>query len=143
MPVRAIDDFVQQHSAWIQEKLERSKARSEQRQNAALSSEQISRLKRDAEAYLPQRTLFFAHVMGVRPTDIKITSARTRWGSCSYRDGICYSYRVMLLPSDLIDYVIVHELAHIKHKDHSPRFYAEVERYIPDRRERERRLKEI
>mgnify|MGYP000174709420 CR=1 FL=1 len=74
--------------------------------------------------------------MGLVPAGIKITSARTRFGSCSGKNSICFSWRLMLYPPEAIDYVIVHELAHIRHHDHSPAFYREVEAYLPDWRAR-------
>lgn len=80
--------------------------------------------------------------MGLVPTGIKVTSARTRFGSCSGKNSICFSWRLMLYPSEAIDYVIVHELAHIRHHDHSPAFYTLIERYMPDWRERMKLLKE-
>ena len=80
--------------------------------------------------------------MGLTPTGIRITSARTRFGSCSGKNSICFSWRLMLYPPEAIDYVVVHELAHIRHHDHSPAFYALVERYMSDWRDRMKLLKE-
>ena len=94
-----------------------------------------------AKAYLPKRTMEYAAVMGVNPTGIRITSARTRFGSCSAKNSICYSWRLMQYPKAAVDYVVVHELAHILHKDHSREFYRTVERYLPDYRERRKLLK--
>ena len=73
-----------------------------------------------AKEYLPRRTAHWSAVMGLVPAGIKITSARTRFGSCSGKNSICFSWRLMLYPPEAIDYVIVHELAHIRHHDHSP-----------------------
>ena len=80
-------------------------------------------------------------MMGVMPTSIKITSAKKRFGSCSGQNGICYSWRLMLYPSEAIDYVVVHELAHIRQKNHSPAFYKEVAKILPDYKAREKLLK--
>ena len=80
--------------------------------------------------------------MGLVPAGIKITSARTRFGSCSGKNSICFSWRLMLYPPEAIDYVIVHELAHIRHHDHSPAFYALIEQYLPDWKVRMKLLKE-
>ena len=98
-------------------------------------------LRRQAKTLLPQRVAYWAGVMGVRPTGIKITSARTRFGSCSGKNSLCFSLYLMAYPSEAIEYVVVHELAHIRHKNHSPAFYAEVERYLPDWRQRQTLLK--
>ena len=80
-------------------------------------------------------------IMGVVPTSVKITAARTRFGSCSGKNGICFSLYLMQYPEEAIDYVVVHELAHIRHHDHSSAFYAEVAKVMPDYRVRMKLLK--
>jgi predicted metal-dependent hydrolase len=80
--------------------------------------------------------------MGIKYGRITITSARTRFGSCSSEGNISYSYRLMLYPEEAIDYVVVHELAHRREMNHSPRFYAIVERILPDYKERRKLLKQ-
>ncbi|MEG1614194.1 MAG: M48 family metallopeptidase, partial [Oscillospiraceae bacterium] len=77
------------------------------------------------------------------PTAVKITSAEKRFGSCSGKNSLCFSYRLMQYPQDAIDYVIVHELAHIKHKNHSKNFYELIEQYMPDYKERNAILKNM
>ena len=79
--------------------------------------------------------------MGLEPTGVKITSAKKRFGSCSAKNSICYSWRLMLYSKEAIDYVVVHELAHIAHKNHGPQFYALIEKYLPDYKEREKLLR--
>ena len=74
--------------------------------------------------------------MGVQPTGVRITSARTRFGSCSGKDSLCFSWRLMQYPEDAVDYVVVHELAHIVHKNHGPYFWALVGQYMPDYKRR-------
>ena len=63
---------------------------------------------------------------------VSITSARSRWGSCSGDNALHYSFRLIYAPKEVIEYVIVHELAHTLHKNHSKLFWAEVEKYVPD-----------
>ena len=96
--------------------------------------------RREARTWLAERTALFALRMGVSPSGMKITGARTRWGSCSSRNSLNFTWRLMLCPSALADYVVVHELAHICRKDHSPAFWAQVEAVLPDWRERRRAL---
>ena len=74
--------------------------------------------------------------MGVQPTGITVTAARTRFGSCSGKNRLSFSLYLMAYPETAIEYVVVHELAHIRHHDHSPAFYREVEAYLPDWRAR-------
>lgn len=129
-----IDRFVQSKAAWIAKHVAVQKARDAQRYIP--DEEEIARLRQAAQAELPNLTARWANRMGVRCTGVKITSAARRWGSCSAQNRICYSWRVMLLPPGLREYIVVHELAHIRVKNHTPAFYAEVERWLPDYRER-------
>jgi predicted metal-dependent hydrolase len=71
-------------------------------------------------------------LMGVIPKGVKITSAATRWGSCSGKNRLCFSWRVACLPPALIEYIVVHELAHIREHNHSARFWATVGEALPD-----------
>jgi predicted metal-dependent hydrolase len=78
-----------------------------------------------------------------RPTSIKINGAKTRWGSCSAKKSLNFSWRLMMAEDDVIDYVVVHELAHIKEMNHSPKFWAVVAIILPDYKQRQARLKEL
>ncbi len=138
---KIIEAFVLRHDDWIKRNLAKCE---ERRKNAAVF--EISEADRDkyirlAKEYLPERTAYWSAVTGLTPSYVKITSARKRYGSCNGKNGICYSFRVMAYPEKTIDYVIVHELAHIKHKDHGTDFYKLIEKYIPDYREDEKILK--
>ncbi|GGP23541.1 M48 family metallopeptidase [Silvimonas iriomotensis] len=85
-----------------------------------------------ARIYFSQRAAHFAPRMQVNPRRILLTSASTRWGSCTAAGDVRIHWRLMQAPPAVIDYVIVHELAHLKEMNHSPRFWAEVEKVIPD-----------
>ena len=94
-----------------------------------------------AKNYIPQRVNFFAMEMDVQPTAIRITSAKTRWGSCSGKNSVNFSWKLIMADDETIDYVIVHELAHIKQHNHSPKFWDIVESIIPDYRKQKEKLK--
>ena len=79
--------------------------------------------------------------MGLKYGRIAITSAKTRFGSCSSKGNLSFSYLLMLYPDSAIDYVVVHELAHLKEMNHSPRFYKIIEEVLPDYKERKKLLK--
>lgn len=98
---------------------------------------------RIARETLIPRVRFTAEQMGVVISDVKITSASTRWGSCSARKSVNLSWKLIAAAPELIDYVIVHELCHTLHMDHSPAFWQEVGRFIPDFEERRRALTEV
>lgn len=96
-----------------------------------------------AKETLAKRTALLADRMNIRINAVKINSAKTRWGSCSAQKNINLSWKLIAADSKLIDYVIVHELCHTMHMNHSPSFWAEVERYIPDYIERREALKDV
>lgn len=134
-----IDAFVDQHENWIRTHLER------QRQRAAVSpptptKEEIEALKNQARQVLPPKIAFWSEKMGVVPTGFKVTTARTRYGSCSGKNSLCFSCFLMNCPEPAIDLVVVHELCHIREKNHGPRFYALLGQYLPDYRERKKLL---
>lgn len=97
-------------------------------------------LKENAKRIFTSRTERWAAVMHAKYRAVVLSSARGRWGSCSADDTIRFTFRLLYADLDLIDYVVVHELAHTKHKNHSPRFWAEVEKYLPDAKARRKRL---
>lgn len=88
--------------------------------------------RQDAARHFAERITHFAGQVGTRPARLAVRAARTRWGSCSSRGTISLNWRLMLLPSTLLDYVVVHELCHLLVPNHSPRFWAQVARVLPD-----------
>ena len=106
-----------------------------------ISDDEKNKLINLAKEYLPERVDYYSRLMNVKPTGIKITSAKKRFGSCSGKNSICFSYYLMLYPKEAVDYVVVHELAHIRHHNHSKDFYNFVSQFMPDYKEREKLLK--
>ena len=98
-------------------------------------------LKENAGRILKQRTAEWAEKMNVQYSSVRVTSAKTRWGSCSYKNAINYSFRLIYAPKEIVDYVVVHELAHVRFKNHASAFWKEVETYMPDYREKRAWLK--
>lgn len=98
-------------------------------------------LMRQALALFTQRLDHFAPLLGVQYTRLRLSSAGTRWGSASADGSIRLNWRLIHLPMELVDYVVVHELSHLLHMDHSPRFWAVVAGVMPDHAERRRALK--
>jgi len=101
----------------------------------------VSWLKKEAKKLIRERLDFYAGLMGVRYSALRISSARMRWGSCSGRDSLNFTWRLIMCPIQVIDYVIVHELSHITHKNHSPVFWTRVKKVIPDFKEQKNWLK--
>ena len=134
-PYAATDEEVRQlvekHRDWI----EKSLARQREAPAASppeLTEQETEELRRRGQEILPGRVVYWAARMDVLPTGIRITAARTRWGSCSSRGTLSFNWKLYLAAPECLDYVVVHELCHLVHMDHSPTFWAEVERIMPD-----------
>lgn len=141
MPLSQIENFIGSHETWIREHREKIRRRADFDREHFSTEEQIAHLIAQAKAILPAKTEYWAKIMGVTPAGVRISRAQKRFGSCSATDRIAYSYRLMAYPEEAIDYVVVHELAHIRHKNHSPDFYAFVARFLPDYKRRDAILK--
>ena len=98
--------------------------------------------RQQAKLWIIERVKFFAELHQLPYEQIKITSARTRWGSCSPKNTLSFSWRLMLTPPEVIDYVIIHELAHTVHHNHSKRFWSLVEKFLPDYKARRKQLRQ-
>ncbi len=136
---KVIKSFVEGHKTWIDKKLKIQVERMSKEYEP--SAKDISKLKDEARAYFTEKSNLYADIMGLKFGRIKITSAKRRFGSCNTEGTICFSYRLMLYPERAREYVVVHELAHLKHMNHSADFYKLVEKYMPDYKERKRLLK--
>jgi len=94
-----------------------------------------------AKSIIKSKVNEYAKRMNVFPTAVRITNAKTRWGSCSGKNSLSFSWRLIMADEDVIDYVVIHELAHIKEHNHSPRFWAVVESVMPDYKDKRNKLK--
>ena len=113
-----------------------------------LDSAQIKRAvvrlyKLIAKNILNERVGIYSKKMGVAPSGVKITGAMRRWGSCSSKNSLNFTWRLAMADLRVVDYVVVHELAHIIERNHSPRFWAVVEKYLPDYKERRKIQKQL
>lgn len=99
--------------------------------------------KKQARDYFKTRADFWCQEMGVRYRKLLVSNPRRLWGSCSGRNIVRLNWRLILAPAEIVDYVVVHELAHIKHKNHARQFWSYVERYIPDWRARRLHLRKL
>lgn len=136
---KKIKEFVAENEQWIENAVGKQKKAGERKIN--LCDADIDYLKSLAGRVLPEKVKHYAEIMGVTYGSVKITSAQKRFGSCSVKNDICFSYMLMLYPEAAIDYVVVHELTHTVHHNHSREFYAFVERILPDYKKREKLLR--
>ena len=93
--------------------------------------------------YLTPRLKYFSNLMGLNYTEIKFRKMKSRWGSCSSKKTITLNTELMKVKKELIDYVLVHELAHLKHMNHSKKFHSLVENYLSDSKVLRKELKNI
>lgn len=126
---RKIESFLREHEDWVEQQREKL-ARAERAEK--LSREELEALKKQARPVFLARTAFYAPLVGVRAQRVMVRSQRTKWGSCSARGGLNFNCLLLLAPEEVLDYVVVHELCHLLEMNHSPRFWAEVKRVLPD-----------
>lgn len=135
---KQIEKFVYDNEKWIKTAISR---KTEQMKKFDLTDDELKELIKSASEYLSERVDYYSAIMNLKPTSLKITKAKKRFGSCSAKNAVCFSCYLMQYPVEAIDYVVVHELAHIRHHNHSKDFYSLVEYYMPDYKKREKLLK--
>lgn len=138
---KEIESFVNSNRDWIEKSLLKIENRNKNAEAFKISEEEREKYIKKAKETLPQRVKYWSEITGLTPAYVKITSAEKRYGSCNGRNGICLSYRIMAYPKEAVDYVIVHELAHIKYKNHGRDFYKLIEKYLPEYKKYEKILK--
>jgi predicted metal-dependent hydrolase len=137
----AIRKFVLEKSGWI----DRTVRRMTERAKTApppLPPREEARMKALALDAFIERACLYAARMGVTFRKIRLNSARTRWGSCGPQGNLSFNWRLIQAPTEVLDYVVVHELAHLTELNHSPRFWARVAAFCPEYRAAKRWLKE-
>ncbi|OUQ67345.1 metal-dependent hydrolase [Eubacterium sp. An11] len=145
LPDRELAQFLEKHREWIWKKVKQAarEARTQKTTGAVpvknLTGEELEKIK---EKFV-RRVEYYSREMGVTVGRITIRNQKTRWGSCSSKGNLNFNYQLYYLPDALFDYVVVHELAHRRHMNHSPEFWKEVEKYFPDYRECRAELKKI
>ncbi len=142
-----IQSFINKNSLWIDKHIELMKEKVEklEKQNeniVKLSDEEIKKLAKQAITVIPERVAHFASIIGVSFGKISIKNQISRWGSCSSKGNLNFNCLLMLMPSEVVDYVVVHELCHRKEMNHSARFWDEVAKVIPDYKVQRKWLKD-
>lgn len=133
MKEKDIYAFIDSKKAWIEKHL----ASSEEVKKALgeiqpFTEEELKELTEEAKLIIPKRAEHYAPLIGVTYNRITIRSQRTRWGSCSSKGNLNFNCLLVLFPPEVIDSIVVHELCHRKHMNHSPQFYAEIEKVFPE-----------
>ena len=138
-PRYKIEAFLRQKAAWIRERQQRLAATAHA---PALSEAEHKLLVKEAKAWFADRVARFAPLLGVTYGSVTIRTQKTRWGSCTGKGDLNFNCLLMLAPEEIRDYVVIHELCHRRHMDHSAAFWAEVERICPDYKLRRKWLKD-
>lgn len=144
MPKDRILYFLSEKASWIRMQQGRMQEREKMRQQARihLDAAQEKELRERAKSVLAQRTAYFARQVGVTYGRITVRDQKTRWGSCSQTGNLNFNFRLILAPSEVLDYVVVHELCHRRQMNHSAQFWQEVAQVLPDYRKRKAWLTE-
>ena len=148
IPNQYVTDFIKERQDWIVQKwfmiMERRRQEETRPVRDYEKDPELEKLyRRKAGKLLENRCAYFAERMGVDYSRIAVRAAKTRWGSCSAQGNLSFHWKLVLMPPEILDYVVVHELAHRKEMNHSQRFWAEVERILPDYKARRKWLKEF
>lgn len=140
MPENQIKSFINKKSNWIYKNM---KHVLEANKNKEVKTEEdINKLKKQAREILTKRTDYYKQIIKVDYERIRIGNQKTIWGSCSSRKTISYNCHLVLMPEQIIDYVVVHELCHLVEMNHSADFWKKVSEVLPDYMSRRKWLKE-
>ena len=134
-----IADFVARHEDWIRKKLAMF---SKKPSGPVITEEGINLLTERARAIIPPRVAYYASLIGVDYNRVTIRHQKTKWGSCSGKKNLNFNCLLLLTPTEVMDSVIIHELCHLKHMNHSKEFYNEVLRVCPNYKKYDRWLKQ-
>lgn len=128
-----IKEFIESHKDWIIQKVSKMSEKKDGRQEIGIPSWENLNLQehKAIKDKISERVAYYSQKMGVTYGRITIRNQKTRWGSCSSKGNLNFNYRLFYLPGELLDYVVVHELAHRRYMNHSRQFWQEVGTYFP------------
>jgi len=138
VPFIFIEQFIKAKATWIIKNLKITKNYTPP---LLVSKNELVILKHRAAHLILARLEFFNSYYGFKYKSLSVRDQKTRWGSCSRQGALNFNCRLALLPESLLDYVAVHELCHLQEMNHSPKFWALVEKTIPDYKDRRRKLR--
>lgn len=142
-PKNEILSFIAKHKNWIESNTEKIKRDNDRLKNLEpFSAQDIKDMARKASEIIPQRVRYYAEKLGVTYGRITIRNQKTKWGSCSSKGNLNFNCLLMAAPPEVLDSIIVHELCHRIHMDHSKNFYNEIYRVFPEYDKCDRWLKD-
>lgn len=138
-----VQEFLLSKKDWIKKHLEKQNQEEEKAASLGLlSADEIKEIRKKARKIIPERVDFWAKKIGVTYGKIAIRLQSSRWGSCSSKGNLNFNCLLAIMPEEILDSVVVHELCHRRHMNHSKEFYAEIERVFPDYKRCDKWLKE-
>ena len=138
-----IKQFVESKSSWLTKHLQKRERNKDALQTEGkLSANELDRLMNLAKQVVPAKVAYYARLMGVTYGRITIRKQKTRWGSCTREGNLNFNCLLMMAPPEVLDYIVVHELSHRIEMNHSARFWAQVEKTLPEYKKAHKWLKE-
>ncbi len=138
-----IEDFIFEKAEWVLKKIRVMKKSGRSPVFARFSQREYEKLKEKSLYLAKNKIREYNEIYGFKYERISIRNQKSRWGSCSKKGNLNYNYKITLMPEDLADYIIVHELCHLREFNHSKNFWSLVARAIPDYRERRKKIKNL
>lgn len=132
-PESVVVDFLNSKKAWIMRQYEKTQQQNlTAQQMGLLSDDEIAKIKKLARKLIPERVEYYAKLSGISYNRIFIRLQKSRWGSCSTEGNLNFNCLLVLMPLEILDSVVIHELCHRRHMNHSKEFYAEINKYFPN-----------
>lgn len=142
-PQKEVEKILREKADWIRKQQALVKERYDGVSSAEiLTQAELQQLKQQAAQRIPERVAYYARMIGVTYERITVRCQKSRWGSCSAKGNLNFNCLLMLMPSSVVDYVVVHELCHRKEMNHSAAFWSEVAKVLPNYEAQEKWLKE-
>ena len=130
---RTVQEFLLSKKDWITKHLEKQNREKEKAAAlGVLNDEEVRKIKRQAKKIIPERVAYWAEKIGVTYGRISIRLQSSRWGSCAQNGNLNFNCLLVLMPGEILDSVVVHELCHRRHMNHSKEFYEEIYRVFPE-----------
>lgn len=142
MAKRLIVKFLKENEDWIRTRQQEIKEASYSQISKGLTEKERADYIEQAKAVISKKAAYYAQIMGVTYNRITIRDQKTRWGSCSAKGNLNFNWKLMLAPEKVLDYVVIHELAHRREMNHSSRFYAVLAEVMPEYKEWQKWLRE-
>jgi len=141
---KQINEFILSKQKWIQNSITKIRERTHQakRFEELIDPNRINEYREKARSLLTERTDYYSEKYDLPYLRIRINSAKTRWGSCNHKNGLNFNWKILFAPPEVLDYLVVHELAHTIHKNHQKEFWNKVEFMHPSYKSSRKWLKD-